>query len=352
MPEPVNVLVLGVGGNVSQGILKALAISRVPCRVVGACTHPRSLGLYTVDRAYVSPQANAPHFAEWVVDICRKERIHALMSGVEPVLVVLAREASRIRAETGAIAIVSRPESLAIADDKLATCRWLEEEGFAFPHYADAADASAVETLLQRCGFPLIAKPRWGKGSGGLILLRNSVDLTYARAQMGYVIEEYLGAPVEEYTTGCFNDRDGNVRGALVLHRELQNGTTYRAEAGLFPEVRAEALRIAERLQPLGPSNMQMRLHRGRVVCFDINARFSGTVSIRARLGFNDVEATLNHFVLGKPAVDLPLIERGIALRYWNEAYPDESGVCQMEQGSLNSADAKNVIETYGMHSA
>jgi len=352
MPEPMNVLVLGVGGNVSQGILKALAIGRIPCRVVAACTHPRSFGLYTVDRAYVSPPADAAHFTEWVLETCRKERIHAVMSGVEPVLASLAREASRIRAETGAIAVVSSSECLAIGDDKLTTCQWLEREGLAFPDYAEASDTSAVEALVHRCGFPLVAKPRSGKGSSGLILVRNAADLTYARAQVGCVIEEYLGTPAQEYTVGCFNDRDGKVRGALVLHRELQNGTTYRAEAGLFPEVRAEALRIAERLRPLGPSNMQMRIHRGRAVCFEINVRFSGTTPIRARLGFNDVEAALDHFVLGRPAVDLPLIERGIALRYWNEAYPGESAVHRMEaECGLNDADAATVIETYGMHS-
>jgi len=353
MRERLNVFVLGVGGNVSQGILKALAIGRVPCRVVGACTHPRSFGLYTVDRAYVSPPADAPHFAEWVVGTCRTERIHAVMSGVEPVLAALARESSRIREETGAIAIVSSPECLAIGDDKLKTCQWLELQGLAFPHYADATDASAVAALVQRRGFPLIAKPRSGKGSSGLILVRNAADLTYAQAQAGYLIEEYLGTPTAEYTAGCFNDRDGKVRGALVLHRELQGGTTYRAEAGLFPEVRAEALRIAERLRPQGPSNIQMRLHNGRAVCFEINVRFSGTTSIRARLGFNDVEAALDHFVMGNPAADLPLIERGVALRYWNEAYPDERHVRLMEkEGRLSDADSKTVIENYGMPSA
>ena len=54
MASDLTVLVLGVGGNVSQGILKALAISNLKCRVVGACISPLAAGLYTVDRAYVS----------------------------------------------------------------------------------------------------------------------------------------------------------------------------------------------------------------------------------------------------------------------------------------------------------
>ncbi|NOG51580.1 MAG: hypothetical protein HND48_20760 [Chloroflexi bacterium] len=38
--SPLTVLVLGVGGNVSQGILKALALSTLPVRVIGACVGP------------------------------------------------------------------------------------------------------------------------------------------------------------------------------------------------------------------------------------------------------------------------------------------------------------------------
>ncbi len=62
MPRSLNVLVLGVGGNVSQGILKALALSQIPCRVIGACINTLSFGLYTVDRAYISPAASDPAF--------------------------------------------------------------------------------------------------------------------------------------------------------------------------------------------------------------------------------------------------------------------------------------------------
>jgi len=85
-----NVLVLGVGGNVSQGILKALALSALKCRVVAACITPEAFGLHTVDRAYVSPLANDPLFLNWLSEVCRKEKIDAVLSGVEPILYVLS----------------------------------------------------------------------------------------------------------------------------------------------------------------------------------------------------------------------------------------------------------------------
>ncbi|NQT94806.1 MAG: ATP-grasp domain-containing protein [Lentisphaerae bacterium] len=351
MGDSLTVLVLGVGGNVSQGILKALALSRLPCRVVGACISPLALGLYTVHRSYVSPRADDPAFLDWLIAICRAEGVQAVLSGVEPVLTVLAQRAEEIREQTGAICVVSDLSRLLIGDDKLATCQWLERHGFNFPRYATSEDGHALTKLVAAYGYPLIAKPRFGKGGHGLIEVRSSSDLAYVSAQRDYVVQEYLGDSDSEYTAGCFCDRDGQVRGTIVMRRELLAGTTYRAKVGEFPEVRAEATRIAAALRPLGPCNVQLRISAGRPVCFEINVRFSGTTPLRARLGFNEVEAALRHYVLGEPADDLPLVTEGVVLRYWNEMYVDPSAYAALRQsGHLDAPRQFDLlVEDYGV---
>ncbi len=330
-----NILVIGVGGNVGQGILKAVALSALSCRVVGACISADSMGLYTVDKAYLCPLASDARFLDWLIDVCHRERVDAVLSGVEPVLSAIAPASERIRTETNAVCIVSRPESLAVCGDKLATCVWLKEHGFAFPRYAAAPDVCAVDALVRECGFPLIAKPRRGKGSRGVAKIPSRQALNEFTARDDYVLEEYLGHPDHEYTAACFSDRTYKVRGAIVMRRQLLDGTTVRAEAGDFPEIREEAIRIAEALQPMGPCNLQMRLRQGRAVCFEINNRFSGTTPIRARFGFNDVESALRHFVLGEAINDLPRIARGVCLRYWNELYVDPDVVEELQSTSL-----------------
>ena len=52
---------------------------------------------------------------------------------------------------------------------------------------------------------------------------------------------------------------------------------------------------------------------------------------MRARLGFNDVEATLRHYVLGETARDLPEVKSGQALRLWREIYPDPKTMGALE---------------------
>jgi len=346
-----TVLALAVGGNVSEGILKALALSRLRCRVVGADVGPHKLGLYTVDRAYLAPYAREPHFADWLIELCRKERVDAVLTGAEAILPVLAQLAPRVHAETGAVCLVSAPDTYRVGDDKLLTCQWLDAHGFPCAAYAKSDDVAAVRALAEAHGYPLLAKPRGGGGCRGLLRIENEAGLALVAGNPDYLVQQYIGNDAEEYTAGCFCDRDGRVRGCIVMRRELHEGTTAFAEAGLFPDVRDTAVRIAEQLRPMGPCNIQMRMHAEQAVCFELNIRFSGTTPVRARMGFNEVEAALRHYVLGEPARELPVVTRGVMIRYWNEMYVDPDGCEQLRQAGMLDAPGRFLrqVENYGI---
>jgi carbamoyl-phosphate synthase large subunit len=114
--------------------------------------------------------------------------------------------------------------------------------------------------------------------------------------------------------------------------------------------VEAEVLAISKVLKPSGPCNIQLRWHKGRAVCFEINLRFSGTTPARAQLGFNAVEAGVRHFILGEPAVDLPHIHRGAVLRFWNEVYISPEALEKFIRNAElpNPAAAIERIEKFG----
>ena len=340
-----NVLVLGVGGNIGQGILKAIRASSLPCRIVGACVTPLAAGLYVVDKAYISPLAVEDEFRSWLFDVCRREAIHAVLCGVEPVLEVMSVLREDLKSDTGAVCIVSDPESLRIGNDKLRTCQWLESQGLAFPRYALSTDCAAVEQLAAAAGFPLIAKPRHGKGSQGIIHIADRSELAFLSSRPDYVIQEYLGNPQEEYTAGVFVDREGDARGAITMRRDLLEGTSFRMEVGSYAEIREEAISISRALRPMGPCNIQLRMHQGRAVCFEINVRFSGTTPVRAHFGFNEVDASLRHYVLGQPAEDLPVVTEGVALRYWNELYVPARAVDAVRSGHGAMASMRPQID-------
>jgi carbamoyl-phosphate synthase large subunit len=354
---PLNALVLGVGGNVSQSIQKALTLASVPTRVVAACISADAPGLYVADRAYISPLAADADFGPWLHDVCEREQIDVVLSGSEQVLERLAAAAPSLRERTGAIAIVSPPDVLETGRDKLLTCRWLEGAGLPLPGYADFSDPTAVAELVRSCGFPLVAKPRFGKGSDSVLIVRDErhLDAVAAAAQMvlgrepgELLLQQHLGSEADEFTVGCFCDRDGAVRGTIVMRRTLNAGTTVTAELGAFPDLARVASSIVAALRPLGPCNVQLRVHEGSPVPFEINPRFSGTTALRARMGFNEVDAALRHFVLDEPVPELRGDSSGIALRYWNELYVPAEAVDELRR-SGSVSDPRADVEGWGL---
>jgi len=318
---------------------------------VGADVAPLKLGLYTVDRAYLAPYAREPRFADWLIDLCRNERVDAVLTGAEAILPALAQLASRVHEETGAVCLVSAPDIYRIGDDKLLTCQWLDTHGFPCAAYAVSEDADTVRMLAETHGYPLLAKPRGGGGCRGLLRIDDETGLARVAGKPEYLVQRYVGSDTDEYTAGCFCDRDGRVRGCIVMRRELHEGTTVLAEVGRYPVIRDAAIRMTEQLRPMGPCNIQLRMHEGQPVCFEMNIRFSGTTPVRARMGFNEVEAALRHYVLGEPAYDLPLITRGVMLRYWNEMYVDPDGCEQLRQAGVLDTPGRFLrqVEDYGI---
>ncbi|MEO7793836.1 MAG: ATP-grasp domain-containing protein [Thermoanaerobaculia bacterium] len=328
-----TVLVLAAGGTVSQGILKALAAGGLRCRVLAACVSPLAAGLHWAERAMLSPLAADPDFAPWLFELCRSERIDAVLAGQENVLDRLAGLAQELRDRTGVVALVAPPASLAIARDKLETCQWLQSEELPYPAFAAADDDVAVEQLVRRFAFPLWAKPRCASGSRGGFRVDDAEALAEVRRKPGYLLQEFLGADDDEYSAGVLSDLEGVPRGVIVLKRRLAFGLTVAAEAGDYPDAEAVARAVAAALAAPGPCNVQMRRHRGRFVPFEINLRFSSTTPVRVALGFPEVEAALRHFVLNEPLPPLPRVTRGVAVRHWEESYPDPDQIERLRAG-------------------
>jgi len=350
MGKIITALVLGVGGNVSQGILKAIYASQIPVRVVGACISQYSMGLYTVDKGLISPLACSEEFLPWLVKTCQVERVSIILSGVEEVLEVMSRHKQEIERLTGSVCVVSRPEALEIAASKLRTCEWLRSNSFNYPRFARADSVEEVRQLIGKVGFPLIAKPIVGKSAIGVKVVRQSEDLNECIGRNDYILQEYLGDEDSEFTASCYVGSDGEVKGTIILKRALLCGTTYRAEVIDNEVIRKEVERISSSLNALGPCNVQLRMDNSRPVCFEINLRFSGTTPIRARMGFNDVETAIRDFVLKESIGKLDASSNLVALRYWNEIYVKRETVNKLtkELSINNLTRCESFIEDYG----
>jgi len=337
--EKINILILGLGGNVSQGILKAVKMANLNCKIFGACVNSSSVGLYFCDTAYISPYAHSKDFMPWLIELCNKEHIDVVLTGVEEIILKIAKNLEEFHNKTDALFICSEYEKLLIGQNKYKTCVWLKENKLNFPKFALAKNRKSVEQLVYEVGFPLIGKPVKGKGSVGVIQIHTKVELERILEQKEYIIQEYLGNEDSEYTIGCYRNKSGKILNPIIMRRKLKYGTTFEAEIIENQSIKDEAIKICEKFEPIGPLNIQMRLDKNnKPTCFELNVRFSGTTPIRAYFGFNDVAALIKEYVLKEEMNEDFYVRKGIAFRYMNEIYLEKDLPKKLEaEGSLKN---------------
>jgi carbamoyl-phosphate synthase large subunit len=310
-----KVLVTGAGALLGQGIIRSLLESDLEVELVAADPSEHSAGLYWAQRSYRIPLATDPGYLDRIEALLARESPDAVLIGTDVELHTFAAHRARLESEYGCHVIVSSPEVVAVADDKYLTYEFLRDNGFAYPDSALPGDEDA---LIERVGFPLIVKPRVGARSVGVGVVHDRDELTAAlHGRSGLVIQEHVASADEEYTAGvlCF---DGRCDASIVMRRDLRDGNTYRAYVDEFPELNRAVREMAEKLRPYGPANFQFRLDGDSVKVFEINGRFSGTTPLRMRAGFNEVELTLRHVVLGE-TISQPRVEPMTILRHWSE---------------------------------
>ena len=316
-----RVLVTGAGALLGQGIIRSLRRGALNPTIVGADPSPLSAGLYWADEAELVPMASDPAYLEQMEALLRRTRPDAVLIGFNQELPHFAAARDRLEREHGLSIVVSPPDAIAIAEDKWLTALFLRDHGFAAP---DSALAGDVDALVSRVGYPLVVKPRTGTRSYGVSIVGTDEELRSAlEAGTDVVVQEHVGSADEEFTAGilCFG---GEAAASIVIRRDLRDGNTYRAYVDDHPELHGEVRRIAVALGTHGPLNVQFRLKHGRVVPFELNARFSGTTPLRALAGFNEVEMTLRALCLGERIAQPPIRPMTI-LRHWSETVVDEA---------------------------
>ena len=320
---PLRVLVIGVSGNVSIGILKALKKSRLGnVHTYGACIHKYSAGFGLSDEAIICPLAFSDAFPEWLRRTTNQYDIDVVISGVEEVNYMLSKLGDE---HSKACYLSPEFENVRTFYDKLETANWLKKHGIDHPITVDLDDPSTgsdIDGTIEQLGLPLIVKPKIGKGSKGVHIVTDKSELATYAGVKGSIAQQLIGTPQSEYTCGVYKSKFGYTK-VIVMRRLLSHGSTAVAEVVSDESIEKYCRQIADAMNTTSPFNVQLRVG-GKTAsphCFEVNMRLSGTTSIRHSFGFPDCEVWIREQYYDVDSRELFDVVPGVAIRFEEEVY-------------------------------
>lgn len=345
--KKINVLITGVGGNRAIFIWKALKKSNLPIRIVGCdCSH-LAAGLYRADIGYLMPPASADDYLDTLQEVIRAEQVDIVLIGTNEELDVLSEKASLVTESTGAYVVVPPKHVFDIAKDKWALAAFLQENNFAYPESVLPENKDSLRRFIEKVPFPYIVKERLYSGSRGLHVVHDKESLETSIAGLDCpIIQEYLFPDDEEYTVGCFCDRNSKAIGSIVMRRQLAFGVTSKAQVVKNQGISDYCEAVAEKIGFVGPLNLQLRLTKSGPVIFEINPRFSSTESARAFYNYNTPEMCIRNFVLGED-LSPPVTTDGYFFRHLEDVFIDTEHIEKMSGSGINKAKTGTVVSNF-----
>jgi carbamoyl-phosphate synthase large subunit len=311
---PKTVLVTGIGGNVGQGILRNLRHTYNELRLVGTNTEAVTAGNHLCDAVYTVPRGLTHEFIGVIQRICMDENVDLIIPSTDFESFDLALHRDQL--PTIAISPASTEE---VFLDKYQTSLHFASHNIPFA-------ASVLPSAYRNEFEETVVKPRRGRGSRDIHINPPNPE-SFSSAE--YLIQRlYRG---REITTAFYVTRDGALHGHITLERTLSDGTTATCVVSRQHDLQLELLisRLMSTLVIRGSCNLQSIVtNDGEIVPFEVNARISGTNSVRANFGFEDVRYTIEEYLFGVQPTR-PEIRPGAAVRILMDViYP---GVSMLE---------------------
>lgn len=292
----VTVLVTGAGGTGGIAAIKSLQRT-TDFEVVGADMNPKAIGFYFTDEKIVVPPATADN---WIGSLCDCLDTHEI-DVVVPAIDEEVAQIQELRATAPETSFVAPTESFVdLCLDKYRLMTALDDAGITVPETWTVD--SAVDLVDEQ--YPLILKPRTGRGGRGIQVVESPAELRGAltnttRPDEEMLVQKYLDG--KEFTTSVVCTTDNSVlstvpKEAVRKDRSTVHGVTREATA-----VDASCRQIVEQYDPSGPINVQQMCDADGVPhVIEINPRFSSSACLTVAAGVDELA------LLIKDTLDIP----------------------------------------------
>lgn len=234
--------------------------------------------------------------------------IHIMLPFVDPAVEVAGRYMALYH---DVWAPVVEPELAARLFDKWESARLFADNGLPIPRTYTGG----------RPRFPLIAKPRKGSASKGLVVVEDVPEFRRFIRRNDYMMEAYI-ADRTEYTVDAYVDNGGNILCLSPrLRIEVLGGEVVRSMTVDEPRIADLATMAIDRLELRGPVTLQFIRDNtdDSLMLMEINPRLGGGVVCSIHAGA-DIPRLLLEEYLGENPERIPDVQSGVLIcRYFDE---------------------------------
>lgn len=303
-----TILVPSASAPAGINTIKSLKMVNYPVRIVASDSNPFSAGFFMSDAYEVLPEIDSKLYITRLLEIVTKHKINVLMPSSGYDIYQYSANKDKLL-KLGALPVVSDIKTMKICRDKIQTFNHLSKK-FELPF--TTLDYKKVK------GFPLIAKPRYGKGSKGIVKINNENELKYVRLNSeNLIFQEYL--PGIEYTIDVLSDLECEPILAVPRVRvETRAGISTVGTIVKDENISETCKSIAKYLKIRGPCCIQMKeSNDGILKMVEVNPRMGGGTIFAALAGAN-FPAMILDIVNGKK-LKIPKISEVTVVRYFEE---------------------------------
>jgi carbamoyl-phosphate synthase large subunit len=258
------------------------------------------------DEIATVPMANNPDYRAALSKVITDKKPNIFIPFSEAELSWFVKNADAA-SQLNTITILNPPKVLNTFLDKQKTADFLKDAGLPVPV---TTHPDQVKRL------PVIMKLRHGAGSKSMAIIYNQRQLEGFYEEHGvnlgnYVAQELIDTPDAEFTCGVW--RFNNDLRYCIFRRKLQGGMTGFAKLEQHDAIAQALEKVAASLHGDLFINVQLRLRDEIPYIFEINPRFSSTVMMRHKIGFEDFIWTLDS-CMGRPVDAYKQPQEGIMI--------------------------------------
>ncbi len=279
-----KILVTAIGSFTADIVIKTLQSNHH--QVTGCDILPKEwiADAYNVDLFVQAPGAEENNrYSAFIKNLCRQYDIQYIMPLIDAEIDVFCDIKEELQ-EYGVCVCISEPEITRLCRDKYLLNKHLERKKIC----SVIPTALMAETDASALNYPLLAKPRFGYSSNGVVIVKTpagSACLREIHNSMEYIIQPYIeGTIITVDVVRAANDEVVCIARRELLRKAGIGMTVEIIESKTLNEI---CEKIANLLGITGAANFEFIETPGQLYLMEINPRFSGGVEFSHMAGYD-----------------------------------------------------------------